>query len=427
MKNKSIALQFLLLVFSVVSFASVPSVVARAFGGNGDDAGKDIIATRDGGIVVVGYTSSSEGEFFSRNGEEDFLIAKFSEDLKLQWWNSFGGSRRDMAEGVVQTANGNFVLVGLTESSDGDVSFNNGFGDYWVICVSAEGELLWERSFGGRVQDHAFDLVDLGNGSLVVGGYTRSNDGDVENYIWGEDFWLVEIDEDGTLLSQWLFDVAQSEDSPRRLFQDGEGSIYSVGYFSKRDCNVSCQYVDNQLSLLKLDPSGEMIWFKQYGDRWLESGYDGTVSSEGQIFVVGEQDAGQSLFSSGYGGRDFWVLASDENGEEILSRNFGGSYSETARGIIELDTGDLMIAGHTNSSNYDVKSNHGKTDGWVIVIDVSGKLLESTTIGGAKDDLILSLAKADGYVFFTGHTNSSEFGVKPAQADRDLWLISMKR
>jgi hypothetical protein len=389
--------------------------------------GKDIIVTHDGGIVVAGYTSSSEGEFFSKNGEEDFLIAKFTDELELLWWNSFGGSRRDMAEGVAQTGDGNFILVGLTESSDGDVSFNNGFGDYWVICVSAEGELLWERSFGGRSQDHAFDVIDTGNGNLVVGGYTRSNDGDVDNYIWGEDYWLIEIDRDGNLRDQWLFDGAQSEDSPRRLFQDDEGSVYSVGYFSKRDCNVSCQYVDNQLSLLRVDSSGEMIWFRQYGDRWLESGYDGIVSSEGQIFVVGEQDAGQSLFSSGYGGRDFWVLASDENGEEILSRNFGGSYSETARGIIELDTGDLMIAGHTNSSNYDVKSNHGKTDGWVIVIDVSGKLLESTTIGGAKDDLILSLAKADGYVFFTGHTNSSEFGVKPAQADRDLWLISMKR
>ncbi|HQQ55604.1 MAG TPA: hypothetical protein PKY42_03420, partial [Mesotoga sp.] len=135
--------------FAVVACAGLTLSDLVVVGGDGDDVGNDIVLLADGGVVIAGYTTSSEGTFFSSNGQEDFLIARFDKDLELIWWKAYGGSKRDVAQALTATRDGGFVLAGLTESSDGDVTGNKGLGDFWVISVSSTGELEWQKTFGG--------------------------------------------------------------------------------------------------------------------------------------------------------------------------------------------------------------------------------------------------------------------------------------
>jgi len=379
-------------------------------GGDGNDVGNDIVLLADGSVVIAGYTTSSKGTFFSSHGQEDFLIARFDKDLELIWWKAYGGSKRDVAQALTTTRDGDFVLAGLTESSDGDVTGNKGLGDFWVIRVSSTGELEWQKTFGGSGQDYAYDVVETPEGNILVAGYTRSDNGDVIGYDWGEDFWVIELNCDGELLGQWLAGAYRSEDCAKRIAIGDDGSIYVVGYYAFKDCNVSCNYVEEQTSVLKIGSDGIIQWFNQYGGFWYEAGSDLIVASDGNIVVVGEQDAGISMFSSGLGGKDFWIAYISPDGTEISSNNFGGSFSDIARGVVQVGKDEFIVAGYSTSSDKDVVGNHGMADGWIIRVNTAGKILDRLAVGGSKDDAILSFCYGDKKLYFTGYSTSLETG-----------------
>ncbi|WP_289058902.1 hypothetical protein [uncultured Mesotoga sp.] len=418
-------LAIVFICFAIVLNAELIITNSLSFGGNGDDVGNDIIVLADGSIVVAGYTSSTEGLFYSKNGQEDFLIAKFDDDLNLLWWKAYGGSRRDIAESIVQSKDGGFVVVGLTESSDGDVSTSDRLGDFWVICLSPEGDLLWEETFGGSSQDHAYDVIVSREESIIVAGYTRSNDGDVIGHVWGEDFWIIELSFTGELIRQWTIDGGNNnEDLARKLIQLETGEIYVTGYSAFKDVGISCNYVNVQAAIACIDNEGNLSWYLDYGDRFHESAYD-LIFDQGNLMIVGEMDAGTSMFSSGLGGKDFWILSIDLDGEELWSKEYGGTLTDTARSINRIGENRFAVAGYTTSRDINVKGSRGMNDGWIIVVDSAGKLLEARTAGGSGDDLIFASALESGQAYFAGYTTSTDGDLEINAGGRDLWILSV--
>jgi len=408
--------------FAVVACAGLTLSDLVVVGGDGDDVGNDIVLLADGGVVIAGYTTSSEGTFFSSHGQEDFLIARFDKDLELIWWKAYGGSKRDVAQALTATRDGGFVLAGLTESSDGDVTGNKGLGDFWVISVSSTGELEWQKTFGGSGQDQAYDVVETPEGNILVAGYTRSDNGDVIGYDWGEDFWIIELGRDGELLRQWLAGAYRSEDCAKKIAIGDDGSIYVVGYYAFRDCNVRCNYVEEQMSVLKIGSDGVIQWFNQYGDYWPEAGIDLLVADNGNIVVVGEEESGVSLLTSGLGGKDFWIAYISPDGTAISSNNFGGSFTDIANGVVQVGEDEFIVAGYSTSSDKDVVGNHGMADGWIIRVNTAGKILDKLAVGGSKDDAILSVFSRDKTLYFTGYSTSSEMG---SSGGRDLFIFTV--
>ncbi|RDI90974.1 hypothetical protein Q502_12410 [Mesotoga sp. Brook.08.YT.4.2.5.2.] len=413
-----------LIFISVFLGARLNVVKSLALGGSGNDEASDVKILEDGSVAISGYTDSSSGGIVSTHGQEDFLIVKLDSDLNLQWWKTFGGSKRDIAEAIALTADGGYLLAGLTESADGDVTNNKGIGDFWVIRLSTEGELIWERTLGGSGQDHAYDVLEKPSGNILVAGYTRSADGDVSCYDWGEDFWIVELDCEGNMVSQWVVGAYRSEDCAQRLYLGEDGSVYAVGYFAYRDCGISCNYVDNQMSILKISAAGEVEWFDQFGGQWFEDGFDIVAESDGGAIATGSQDAGVSLFSNGLGGRDFWVISVDDEGNELWSKNYGGSFTDVARCIVLTDDGNLIVAGQTTSNDIDVKENSGMNDAWIIELDSQGRIIDTVSFGGSRDDVVNSAYIEGNRIIFAGYSMSYQEG-SAEKREKDLWLFEV--
>jgi hypothetical protein len=59
------------------------------------------------------------------------------------WRRYFGGSHVDQSKDVLQTDDGGFLLIGISESSDFDISDARGANDYWVVKINADGDLIW--------------------------------------------------------------------------------------------------------------------------------------------------------------------------------------------------------------------------------------------------------------------------------------------
>jgi len=414
-----------IIMLSVLTFSEISVEYSIAYGGEGDDVANDLVLLKDGSILVAGYTTSTTGDFGSSKGEEDFLVVKMDGSFEVLWSRTFGGSDSDVAEAIAETRDGGFIVVGMTESSDGDVSVSNKLGDFWIIKLSSEGELLWEKTFGGSGQDHAYDVVERPSGNVVVAGYTRSVDGDVRGHVWGEDFWIIELTSSGELLKQWTIDGENNnEDLARKLTITDTGEILAVGYTAYKDVGISCNYVNEQAALAVIDNEGVVSSYKSYGGMYLEDGYDVMVF-EDTIIIVGEQDAGVSMFSSGLGGKDFYVVAVDRDGHEIWAKNYGGTFTDIARVVQPLGNGHFLVAGHTTSQDVDIKDPLGMNDGWMIVIKENGELVESLSVGGSADDLILSGVSSDEKYIFCGYSTSSDGDLESNKGGKDIWLISL--
>ncbi|MFT5765699.1 MAG: gliding motility-associated-like protein, partial [Saprospiraceae bacterium] len=93
--------------------------------------------TLDAGLIVTGRsnTANGTGNVTVNNGSTDFWLIKLSASGNLEWENNFGGSARDVPYSVLQTEDEGYIIAGYSESSDIDVEENNGDWDYWVLKI----------------------------------------------------------------------------------------------------------------------------------------------------------------------------------------------------------------------------------------------------------------------------------------------------
>jgi len=152
------------------------------YGGSNHEDARDVLATADGGYVVVGQTASEDGQVTGLHGSSDYWVLKLSSNGDIEWEKTLGGSGSEFGYAIEQTADGGYYVAGGSQSSNGDVSGNYGGVDYWVVRLSPTGDIIWENHYGGSRDDLAFSLDKTTDGGCIVAGRTRSSDGDVSGF-----------------------------------------------------------------------------------------------------------------------------------------------------------------------------------------------------------------------------------------------------
>jgi hypothetical protein len=173
---------------------------AKCFGGSETEEGNSIVENADGSLTVLGYTSThNNGDVTGHHGaqgSDDFWLLNISSSGTLNNAKCYGGSGDDQANGLDKCSNGGWIMSGLTNSTDGDVSgFHASFfdPDYWVARVDASGNLLWQRCCGGSGQDESFRVYEESPNVYVVTGFTYSPDYDVTNWKGDADGWIIKV------------------------------------------------------------------------------------------------------------------------------------------------------------------------------------------------------------------------------------------
>jgi len=191
MKNRIILL--ISFFFAAFSFGQTPASIQwqKCLGGTSSEYGFKIQQTSDGGYILVGYTDSDDGNVSGNHGLLDIWVVKLDASGILQWQKCLGGSSEEFGLSIEQTTDGGYILVGATASNNGDVSGNNGFADIWVVKLNSTGLLLWQKCYGGTTvtQDIGFSIKQTSDGGYILVGYTDSDDGNV--YFW--DFTMAEV------------------------------------------------------------------------------------------------------------------------------------------------------------------------------------------------------------------------------------------
>ncbi len=151
----------LLLVVSGANSAEPVVVWERTYGGNANDWANSIIETSDG-YVVAGHTESKGA------GGADAWIIKLDRNGNIVWDRTYGGSDWDWADSVIETSDGYYVVVGYTASKGA------GSGDAWVIKLDRDGNIVWDKTYGGSDWDRSFSITSSSNGCCIVVGDTKS-------------------------------------------------------------------------------------------------------------------------------------------------------------------------------------------------------------------------------------------------------------
>lgn len=174
----------------------------KILGGTSEDIPYSIKTTTDNGYIVVGSSSSNDGDITGNKGNEDYWVAKLDHTGNLQWQKALGGSETDIAYSVLQTEDDGYIIVGETSSANGDILgyHGNGYSDSWIVKLDSVGNLQWQKTLGGTNKEKATSICKLANGKYLVSGISSSNNGDVTTNIGNDgyiEYWLVLLNNTG--------------------------------------------------------------------------------------------------------------------------------------------------------------------------------------------------------------------------------------
>nr|WP_293837208.1 putative Ig domain-containing protein [uncultured Arsenicibacter sp.] len=165
----------------------------KSFGGSGDDIAYATVATGDGGFVIAGYTSSTDGDVTGSHGGKDAWVLKVNKEGNLVWQKTLGGSGDDIATAMIITPAGDLLIAGTTASTNGDVQGNHGGTDGWVVKLTGAGDIVWQKTLGGSGDEGFLAIAQAPNGQYVLTGYAGPADGDVQGNHGQSDMWVVTL------------------------------------------------------------------------------------------------------------------------------------------------------------------------------------------------------------------------------------------
>jgi hypothetical protein len=173
----------------------------KVLGGSSTDIFDSFVQTKDGGYIVTGRAQSPDGDVIGIKGTQNAWVIKFSKLGVVEWQKCYGGSAWDSARSIIQTAEGGYAIAGRATSRDGDLSKKKDTSeDAWVVKLSSLGAIEWVKNLGGSRGEEANTIIQTSDGGFLMAGYTDSNDGDVKNPLGVTDGWLVKLSAQGALL-----------------------------------------------------------------------------------------------------------------------------------------------------------------------------------------------------------------------------------
>ena len=352
-------LMVLLFVFWAVPAFAQETLWSRTYGGIHNDCGRSVQQTADGGYIVAGYTHSFGG------GGPDVYLIKTNSTGDTLWTRTYGGSNSDAGFSVQQTTDGGYIVAGKTNS------FGAGSDDVYLIKTDANGDIVWNRTYGGGSWDKGFSVQQTTDGGYIVAGWTWS-------FGEGEcDVYLIKTNSTGDTL--WTRTYGGSDyDRGYCVQQTTDGGYIVAGY------TRSFGEGGRDVYLIKTYPNGDIVWTRTYGWSGNDEGYSVQQIPGGYIVAGLTNSFGEDC--------DVFLIKTNSVGSTIWSNIYGGSDSDYGYSVQQTTDGGYIVAGYTRSFGagsddvYLIKTNSGGYTQWTRSYGGSyedwGWSVQQTTDGG---------------------------------------------
>jgi gliding motility-associated-like protein len=433
-KNLSHTFLYLVVLFAALRAEAQlpPRQWSRHYGGTAVDIPLTIKFTSDGGTIVAGYTDSKDGEVNPQPNREywDLWVLKLDRCGTVQWEKSFGGTGYESARDIVQTADGGYMVLGETNSTDGGVI--SGFGgtkDIWLLKLTPAGSLQWQKRYGGSGLDIGNHIEIATDGGYLIAASSSSNDGDIRgNHGTGgyTDGVLMKISATGAVEWSKCFGGTKNEE----LFDIEiiNGATYAVGFANSIDGDIPPSQKNYDVWLLALDASGNKMFSKIYGGSQNDVAYAMTKGADGSLTLAGYTTSNDGDVKGAKGSQDYWILNVNQSGKLNWQKVLGGTEAEYAKTIITDRDSSYVIGGISYSNNGDVTGALGDGDFWTVKLSPSGNLLWKKNWGGSDNDHMRFMIRnpAVNEYYLGGDSESGDGDFNNTLGDADFAIIKLK-
>jgi len=390
----------------------------NSFGGKDFDDISSIIKTSDGGYMAVGSSLSSDW---------DYWVLKFDADFNLLWERKFGGTNADFGKCIVETESNNYVIAGYSNSTDGNITLNKGGYDIWIIKISSEGVLVWQKNYGGTGSETITEesILTTNLGGYVFSATTTSDDYDVIGQKGGADIWLVNINDTSEIVWAKTYGGAD-DDFSNRIKYTPDGSYMLSNIVQSVGGDILYNYDKKDIWLARINSSGDIMWQKTIGGTGTESQCDITMTSDGGIIVMTQTSSKDGEVQKNYGNKDIWFSKIDATGNIVWNTIFGGSLDENSGEIIQLSDGGYLASISSNSIDYFLGFNYGKKDICLIKLSETGTIEWTKIFGGTDDEYSNSLLElSSNSILVTANSKSEDFDITKHIGGFDFWLFTV--
>jgi fibronectin type 3 domain-containing protein len=243
------------------------STFQTTWGGKGIEVGQSVALDSQGEIYVTGYTNS-----FTSSGVHVFLL-KLDRSGVILWqriWEGSGGS--EYGKGVGVDSLGNIYVTGYTDS------FGNGENDVFLLKWNSSGALLWQRTWTSPGENLGLGLAVNASNNIYVTGYSTITPSGTPKVI------LLNFDANGNLLWQREWG-GNGTDEGESVAIDAVGGVYVTGFTSSVPGLVGA--VNNNVLLLKFNSTGNLSWQRVVNGTRDDEGYAVTTDLQNNAYVTG--------------------------------------------------------------------------------------------------------------------------------------------
>ena len=355
----------------------------KRFGGTSEDDVAAIQQTADGGYLIGGTSGSGANgdKTQGSQGGYDYWVIRVDASGNTLWDRRFGGNRDDIMMDMCKTTDGGFVLAGYSESGiSGDKTQDNrnpgeGTADYWVVKIDSVGNKVWDKRFGGGLDDYLNSIRATNDGGYILGGTSQSDSGfDKTHHNFSyNDIWLVKIDSVGSKLWDWDFGGTVGNEFDMLQQTKDHGFILAgasgAGITGNKTVEGGGYYI------VKTDSLGNKKWDRAYGGGSMASVYE---TYDGGYLVSGNTNlnADSNKTQNNLGSSQDWVVKTDSVGNKEWDETMltYGEDGEIGGGGYAIPTSDGCyavaiscnggIGGYKTQPNWD--TTNASYDFWMI-------------------------------------------------------------
>jgi hypothetical protein len=355
---------------------------ARTFGGWNEEFATDVAVAPDGGYVITGETNTFD------NGFGDIYLVKVDENGNSEWAKIYGYELTEDARTIAVTPDGGYIMAGECGLYD---EFDDTLDAYFVK-VNGSGNLQWESRYRGQGHTLGRAAVVAHDGGYMAIGDTYEVFGNPPSNGFG---FILKLAESGEIL--WVDSLTFDRSlSPVSIAAIPGGGYVIAGMGGGGD-------IPYFTFLMKIDNSANLLWMRSF--------YEGHTDIPFSLICASDGGYVTACWAS----NDMTLLKVDATGQKLWDATLGGGEQDNAMATAEAGDGNYVVAGTSESFG-----NGESFDLYLAKVDNSGQLIWERTYGGDQADGAVSISVAPDGGFIVGALTKS-FGAGLS----DYWLLKL--
>jgi hypothetical protein len=385
--------RFLLSLLTIILFFSCEKIIdkpyeLRYYGDAYEDIGNSVLITNDG-YVIAGMLSRiirQDGNYIE-SWNSDMGIIKTGWDGNVLWKRSLGGKYNDTGSKIYQLEDGSLICTGTFTDTTKTVP---GQTDVFVVKVSASGELLWQKTYGGSGNQTGKDIIKIPDGFMVLGSTDNERQpltDSTGNIQGNSDIYLLKISDNGDFIDSFAYGFP-GNDLPAVIKPDAGGDYVILGTTDRSDPLQD----KNNLILIKINYAGSATEPRIIGGTADEYASDLEVLPDGYLMAgtIGKEDEPQKIYIA--------KLTRNIYDDPLVPNLFNDATSRSVKAIFPYNGDSFLVAGQVGQGSasdmlvFEMDANGNPVAGHQMIRGSTGVQVANDVVSG-DDGYIIAVGK----------------------------------